>query len=1427
MSKVGAQQSMRSLIVVVAIAVGFSLFTLCLIESWIKYPLSVFEMLTIIVLFLIFSGYDFRLSVIGRIRIENLGVDLMDAFLIVSASGLLILNVLHAQGGLIQVVLALFITSVLPGHALLRTFGLNHYFSKLENMVFSFILSYAFTGFLTLALLFMSEKTRLMSLLGSCILLGLISLLKRRKQRVGSTPKSFAKNVDALGILITMTFFAISLYFVYPGFALLPGTDISRHYASSVILWRTPELYTGFNYMFAHLHESALIAISMAPEITIQTALATLTIIMPFAFYAMAKSYFESVDARLAILSTIVYCTFSGFAWVYLSALKLEGVEQTGLGLLSLVNNKTYNGSMYIPQPLLWFVPFFVSFTTVIIQLTLLRKFNMDKKSFVALYALLTVVSYLTHITEVVIFSLFLCFYAFFSRSRVVRLDDGILASLIGLVAVNIFYAIQQVAISRSLSFSMNLALMAPLAILGLTYAYRTFHIQSRIVAHLPKLHIRSIIIACVYAGVFVYVLGLFTWMALAPSFQLSTVYSIGFIPWFYYPVILGTVGLLGTVGFLGSILKEQVRKHLMPFVCLVVFSIIFGRSLTYISLNFFVSGYQEGRLVAYLFLGLSIPASMASIKILDGIASKVSLKKKAFCSTLLIGIIATSGCQSTFLLVEYWHLHTVTDNLPSDTELQALEFMRDLYAQDKSAWGLTLSSTSSDMLAFATPVWIEGNSQYYAIATSPEIPLLCLKASPPVNASHPYLYMADRDSQFLGNYPNSWMASHFLPLLSPIFTNDKTNIYNISDISFPQAESRTVLVMPFDTLMDPHNSWLYIYDILSLGKYNYTVACDLDTSIFSHETLVLSFDPVEEDVLHKSFEDNFSYIDGNSWETLWHSAAINDTYKSWRTTTSFRVSDGQMFVGFPSHYEYGALLTDISALNFTVELTNHILDFDPSVQNSALIIYGYRDPNNYRAFVINYHSDGYIHIYISRVTEGKSFLAPEWPGLNTGVRFTKGTIAKITGEVKGDIHILTVIAANQTCTVETTYASASGRIGIASYDAFSQAFDDFKVNGSYSVQQRSGEEYIDYVRRGGQLIILNTNGYGYFADRMLQIENTSIDADEINGPSNLKLPVKLSLSETTPRTEGINVIALYSSNSSSSPYAVEEKIGSGRIVYVNLYPLSEAIRLTNEKSIFCEMLGDLIEPTGIQLEHFQYKSQPTFAAVYENVEFRGKVEIDTSQIFFPADLRANKIEIVSESGDSVSLFNVTGIRILNYDNVSIAAAEVGSRKGRGFYAALNFKSQTIIKTNGNNVSVTVSRKDNDEVTLACNEIRIDENPPTLLARQPFIQCIGTTVFKKLYSSGTIYQKTACTGQDISINGTVRVAIYLSDAYSYANSLEASGAIQRNPPIVQYNEFSSLSQAAFYSIILIPIFVAIWAMTLHRRKITDTENGDE
>lgn len=75
--------------------------------------------------------------------------------------------------------------------------------------------------------------------------------------------------------------------------------------------------------------------------------------------------------------------------------------------------------------------------------------------------------------------------------------------------------------------------------------------------------------------------------------------------------------------------------------------------------------------------------------------------------------------------------------------------------------------------------------------------------------------------------------------------------------------------------------------------------------------------------------------------------------------------------------------------------------------------------------------------------------------------------------------------------------------------------------------------------------------------------------------------------------------------------------------------------------------------------------------------------------------------------------------------------------------------------------------------------------------RQPTISMQGVATFKELYSSSAIYQRTRTQGQDLRVNGSIRLTLYLSDTYSWTSMLDASSSFERTPPVFIYDELLS------------------------------------
>jgi len=1377
----------KHLAVVITTASAFSLFTLWLIDSWIKYWLFFFEIFAILVLYLILSDcvLSIKVKYTPKIRL-NLEL-LIDALLVASSISLFYLATSPLDVGLLRASLALLCTSLLPGYALLNICGLSHHFTRLEGILLSYIFSYMFTGLAVLVLLPVDGGFRGTIVLLSYIGLGVASALKHLIRPSTFRQGSLTRGIDILALLLSTILYALSFYFIYPGFALLPGTDISRHYSFSIVLWRSPELYSAYSYFLAHLHEAAFLNLSKAPLATIQTMLVLLNLMMPLAFYTMAKSYLEDVDRRLPAISTIFYSTFSGFAWIYLTRLKLDGVQGSILSLLGKVNDVAYNGAMYLAQPFLWYVPLSFSFTIFIVQLMLLKKLDINQRQFMATFSLLLMASYMVHITEAVILSLFLSFYAFFSRSRELRLDDALKASIIGFAFLSMLYTVLQYGFAVIMNFPLTTTLFLPMAILAFTYVFRRLVVRDKLLRFLSKLAVKPLIRTTLYAISYVYALGLLLWIVGVPSFHTWMVVDIGSIPWFIYPVLLGVIGLLMLVSLHYLIQDSGKGWLLMPFIALIIFSFVFGKLLTFINLNFFYAGYWEKRLTAYFYLASAIIAPIAVVKFFERL-HWISIKK-TLATAIIVCLITIYGLQSMFIVLEYWN--TVSAYRPGQEEMNAVDFLASILHNEKYAYTVTLTGYSDHVLTFSAPPYKLTGRQIVYTAENPEMTLLSLKAH---NLSHAYLYMHRRDYEVLNRYSGSWLARHLIPLLPTIYKNSEVTIYNVSSVSFPQPNSTTALVVPLDGSVDPEEKWLYTYDILSLGEYNYTVVYDLDENVFSYSTLILSFDPPQLNIVRDHFYDDFTQKGG--WLVV---------SGAWQYTSSGLVA------GKRGEYQDAILLAPISGQNFTASLSFKLLDGDLKVANYVSIVYDWRDKQNFKYASLMFDGSGVVYAYFSTTEHGKISVYPPWPGLKTGLRWRFGDRFNLTLSVEGDRLSLFVNGTEYLSKVEQR---SGGRLGIRMTRFYEVLFSGFEA--SRLVQIRGGDEYLEYVRNGGRLIVLNTNGYGYFAGKMLDHSGSWIEANVIEGSRSIKLPSKISVPNLHPK-EGVKTISYYRSQQGSTLYAFKEDVGSGEILYINLYPIIEAMRDSQEKPVFYSLLGELLETTGVKLERFKY-TPPPLTAMFKEVGMSGNVEVSTSSLLFPTNVDFKMMEVIDRDGRVTLLANVTGLQLSNYNKVSVTSSNLTLSDGKGFYSNLKFKGNVTMAFDGDLTSAALTTKDGKNLKLDyVKAIKVYSDMIRLYAREPSITLQGAAYFKELYSSGATLSRTRAYGQDLKVIGAVALKIYLSDTYSWASSLDVAGEFERIPPLIQYDELTSLPQAAFWSIILAPIFTAI-LLIVHRER---------
>lgn len=209
-----------------------------------------------------------------------------------------------------------------------------------------------------------------------------------------------------------------------------------------------------------------------------------------------------------------------------------------------------------------------------------------------------------------------------------------------------------------------------------------------------------------------------------------------------------------------------------------------------------------------------------------------------------------------------------------------------------------------------------------------------------------------------------------------------------------------------------------------------------------------------------------------------------------------------------------------------------------------------------------------------------------------------------------------------------------------------------------------------------------------------------------------------------------------------------------------------------------------------------------------------GDVTISSSSLIFPLNMSPVNISLTFNDTHSESFTNVNQIELFNHESISISSSNITLSNGDGFYSSIRFINdiELIFESIPASISMSVSDEPSPISLIGVKSVTInnDGNLISLSVRNPTIRVQGITIFKELYSVGEFFQKTKTAGQDLTVTGISELKILLSDTYTYATSLNASGYFDRVPFLQKYTELSSLPQALFLSIIILPIYTIIF-----------------
>ncbi len=862
-----------SLAMIAIVIVSVLSILLFLSDSQIKYHLFIFGV-TLTGIFVIVS---FRSDLKIKRVTSSSYVKIVDYFLVGSAVVVFVDNALSSPPISIIFALSVILSFFLPGWVLIRLLGVSD--KKTFNFHFLLISFSASIGLTSLILLptIPFKENAITVLSGTYVVISLLPLLKnslqklKEKQKSSFKPENRHSLVDILILVWVTLFFAFVIFSLYPQMAYVPGLDIVRHYSDSKALIQTTDIYSS-QYPWFHSALAMLNQLSSPPIWLFQSGIAFLSIILIFSFYIMAKAYLSEINRRAHLVATIFFFVFSGFGWFYIIQQKLSLVNTNSyLDILKKSYDVTYWDVGYGQGGWLWlwFRPITLGFTIFFTLLYLMKAEDLGKRSYIIIVSLLLLTLGQVHFSELLIFVVLIFVLSLLRPTIKLRIFETAISILVSLGATLLL----TIAYHQFLGWQYQPFTFQYLALSALLACLICFLVKY---SKRPRMHLRINLTLVSSTILFVFSVFLMYWFLNPENLSVPDFYKIYAVPWEFYPILLGVVGIIAIFGSVLAV-KKYANQPIMIFVILLVLAVVIGRAITYVNANFVDSGYFERRLIPFVGVASSILASIAVVTLMKWQKKNTHYSRlKNFVIGIFLSFLVLSGLLSTFFTIEYQSLTLPVRSLTSDK----IKLESHLSRSDPYSILLTVTNSSRSIAEFENLGYIVDLFRYQLwTSKSPELTLNVFSS---LNSST-FIFLDHRDSKIVASkYNDGYIASHIMKIAPITYEGPEGKILLFPRVSPPSSHSDDVLVLP-----DDQNRIYYAYDILSLGGYNYTTALESDINFISKARIVVvTNEDIALKMIHYREQNNTHFeklvvldLNGNS-SRLASTLAISNTTK-------------------------------------------------------------------------------------------------------------------------------------------------------------------------------------------------------------------------------------------------------------------------------------------------------------------------------------------------------------------------------------------------------------------------------------------------------------------------------------------------------------------------------------------------------------------
>jgi len=821
-------------------------------------------------------------------------------------------------------------------------------------------------------------------------------------------------------------------------------------------------------------------------------------------------------------------------------------------------------------------------------------------------------------------------------------------------------------------------------------------------------------------------------------------------VPWYLYPMKMGTAGLFG-LAFILSYIFKRFEKQVFVFGALMLVSFIAGPY------------YNEERFAKYFMTGM---IGFASLMIYDLLMHKFT-NKNAIRTVLVSAIIITSGL-SVLAFIGYSSLilqaEDYTDTLPrrhfpSDSDLRLFEMLHNKFDVNSRYNVITfLNEYNRAEDGLISKIASFAGLPYSKLHQSP----LTLNASTLEALYHHLQYSNSRylllPNDFINRSkmltePTRFVTEHF----TPIYQDDNYIVLQVPSLEPPSSSSKSKVALVndqgnnltegrlFDAVLLPYNSKTFDFksnNMTNIQKHNQTEHLNLSGSRLDRGVSVWTknITPAK----------GANYIETGFQITSENENKSNDVRVEWQEAGMWDY--------------YVKLSNDGLELYKKLDTNKKIL-----LKNTEL------DKVKWKWYALKIESlPDSINIYMDNVLK---IQAPKNTG-NNSAGISKIGLTTFYNDVKfTPVKLATVSQPSHTYEVvsdyDHNYPISLLALSRLSYDTFNSndlsMFDNDAIFVPDSVLSDNVtiNRYLNYVSGGGALIIINSHGnFSSIAGKVFSLKSNESNQEaftHISGNTNQNVSINVPgrVNRTNAVTlPDVQVIASYRNykNESIAPFILEKTFPTGgKILLLNSegyfntlsnFPRQYFSGLSNISSL---LPIDLAKPAA-----FQNTALPTQGFVGK-MKISGMVTLNSSSLLlnsFP--INTSRIIIFNNNSNLPELYNNASVKDLkligDYQlNINFTGQSelpdassyldyIGIKIPNEFNMSVNLgpKSSGYIETvdKGGAVTEFVKLNNNSKIGFYKTKVGNPLNSVSVLVKKPEIKVNGHVYINNAYLNG-------------------------------------------------------------------------------------------